>query len=202
MAYKPFIKVTNDEMVELPLCAEKLGTETIGSESEPVFLDAGKPKKCTNYISAIVDLIYPIGSYFITESSSFNTATKVANHFGGTWTQVTGRFLYGSSSAGSIGGSNNAKVISHTHTFTGDAQSGSAYISRPPNGYIEGTSGIVSGRDWKSWTFGNQGAWDQGGYSGFNINFTPTGSISTEGSSGTNANMPAYRTVYMYRRTA
>ena len=44
MAYKPFIKVTNDEMVELPLCAEKLGTETIGSESEPVFLDAGKPK--------------------------------------------------------------------------------------------------------------------------------------------------------------
>jgi len=202
MAFKPYVKQANDQLVEIPLCAEQLGTNTVGSTNEPIYLDGGVPKKCTSLKEMIVDLIYPVGSYFITESSEFDTVTKVKNHFGGNWTRVEGRFLYGSNSAGSSGGSNDAKVISHSHTFTGNAQSGSAYISRPSNGYIEGTSGIVSGRDWKGWTFGTQGAWSDGGYSGFNINFTPSGSISTEGSSGTNANMPAYRTVYMYRRTA
>jgi hypothetical protein len=34
-------------------------------------------------ISAILNLIYPIGSYFISSSEEFNTLEKVQNHFGG-----------------------------------------------------------------------------------------------------------------------
>ena len=198
MAYKPFVKLTNDEMVELPLCAEKLGTVTVGSTSEPIYLDAGSPKKCTALKSMIVDLIYPVGSYFITESSSFNTTTKVANHFGGTWTRVEGRFLYGSNSAGGTGGSNDAKVISHNHTFEGN----STYYQFGDVAYGTISSSnknvsIVDGTD----SYGKGGTYStRMKDTGFTV--TPSGTISTEGSSGTNANMPAYRTVYMYRRTA
>ena len=62
MAYKPFVKQTNNELVELPLCAEQLGTSTIGSTSEPVYLDAGIPKACSGLKSMILDLVYPVGS--------------------------------------------------------------------------------------------------------------------------------------------
>lgn len=158
--------------------------------------------------SAIVDLIYPIGSYFITESSSYNTAAKVAAHFGGTWTQVTGRFLYGSSSAGSIGGSNDATLVSHNHTFTGTKVSSSfGYVGNTRNNMTDYTSTDGAGNQIFTRSSKQTGAYYGGGGRGNNdeavIKWTyqPTGTISTEGSSATNANMPAYRTVYMYRRT-
>ena len=203
MAYKPFVKQTNNELVELPLCAEQLGTSTIGSTSEPVYLDAGIPKACSGLKSMILDLVYPVGSYFITESSNFNTTTKVANHFGGTWTRVEGRFLYGSSSAGGTGGSNNAVVVSHSHTFTGNNQTG--YFSDAVGSWAHDSvgnftvNGVFSAGS-KTGEIGSSGS----SIKKFGVNFsmTPTGTISTEGNSGTNANMPAYRTVYMYRRTA
>ena len=198
MAFKPYIKQANDQLVEIPLCAEKLGTDTIGSDREPIYLDGGTPKKCSSLKAVIVDLVYPVGSYFITESSNFNTATKVANYFGGTWVQVTGRFLYGSSSAGSTGGSNNAVLVSHSHTFTGDSQ----YYQFGDVAYGSISSSnmnvsIVDGTD----SYGKGGTYStRMKDTGFTV--SPTGTISTEGSSGTGANMPAYRSVYMYRRTA
>lgn len=56
MAYKPFIKNTNDELVELPLyadTADKLGTETVGSTNNPVYLSSGVPTKCERTIPKI-----------------------------------------------------------------------------------------------------------------------------------------------------
>lgn len=56
MAYKPFIKNANDEMVELPLyadTADKLGNETVGGTNNPVFLSGGVPKKCDRTIPKI-----------------------------------------------------------------------------------------------------------------------------------------------------
>ena len=207
MAYKPFIKLANDEMVELPLCAEKIGTETIGSTSEPVYIDQGKPKSCSALKTMMLDFIYPIGSYFITESSSFNTITKVANHFGGTWVRVTGRFLYdNNSTAGQTGGSNDAVVVSHSHTFTGNNMTGQIDTRATQNAdTYANASGVLSfahngyGTKWNTaHTTGSTSKYlNRVWFSG-----TPSGTISTEGSSGTNANMPAYRTVYMYRRTA
>ena len=220
MAYKPFIKLANDEMVELPLCAEKIGTETIGSTSEPVYIDQGKPKSCSALKTMMLDFIYPIGSYFITESSSFNTITKVANHFGGTWVRVTGRFLYdNNSTAGQTGGSNDAVIVSHNHTFTGTAASHSHSVlgaSRAKDSYAYACGGsdaaaCIGGlpKNNTSTTYtsnnGGYGSASSGGQTGQWIQYTsltPSGTISTKGEDGTNKNMPAYRTVYMYRRTA
>lgn len=165
--------------------------------------------------SSIVDLIYPVGSYFITESSSFDTAAKVQAHFGGTWTQVTGRFLYGSSSAGSTGGSNNAIVVSHSHTFTGTQTSTSTdgshtHLLTSYNNAGSRWLGNNSTTHHSNWGVGtddqsvaaSSAYYTQSTGSTHSHSFTATGTISTEGSSGTNANMPAYRTVFMYRRTA
>lgn len=165
--------------------------------------------------SSIVDLIYPVGSYFITESSSYDTAAKVQEHFGGTWTQVTGRFLYGSSSAGSTGGSNNAIVVSHSHTFTGTQTSTSTdgshtHLLTSYNNAGSRWLGNSSTAHHSNWGVGTDDQsvsaasayYTQSTGSTHSHSFTATGTISTDGSSGTNANMPAYRTVFMYRRTA
>ena len=38
---------------------------------------------------SIADLMYPVGSYYITESDELNTVEKMNAFFGGTWEQVT-----------------------------------------------------------------------------------------------------------------
>ena len=59
----------------------------------------------SSFIS-MTNLIYPVGSYYMSNSS-----TSPASLFGGSWTQVTSRFLYGSTSV-TTGGSS-----THTHTY-------------------------------------------------------------------------------------
>ena len=127
--------------------------------------------------SAILDFIYPVGSYFITESADYNTVAKVQAHFGGTWVQVTERFLYGSTSAGSTGGEANHTLTinempSHTHTTA-----------------------------WNNmiWNDGNGNIKNPG--SGTKMISSSTDCTYTGGGQAHN-NMPPYRTVYMYRRTA
>jgi len=72
---------------------------------------------CTSL--GIVDLIYPVGSIYMSVNS-----TSPATLFGGTWERIQDRFLLaaGSSySAGGTGGSADATLPSHTHTFTGSS---------------------------------------------------------------------------------
>ncbi len=56
----------------------------------------------------ICDVFWPVGSIYMSYSS-----TSPANLFGGQWTQISGRFLYPSTSAGSTGGSN-----THNHPLS------------------------------------------------------------------------------------
>lgn len=45
-------------------------------------------------LQAIADYLYPVGSYYITESSELDTVAKMNAHFGGEWIALdAGRFL-------------------------------------------------------------------------------------------------------------
>ena len=209
MAYKPFIKLTNDEMVELPLCAEKVGVNTIGSNSEPIFLNSGSPQKCTGIKSMIVDLVYPVGSYFITESSSFNTVAKVQTHFGGTWSQIEdGRFLEAcSSSAGtdkSPGIPNIKGMLYNARGFLGEKESETS-----TNGAISRTfvgSGSLNNLSWggsnrQSYIYLNASEGDCG--TDTDSKTTPTYTSKANSVYGKSTTVqPKSRTVYIYRRTA
>lgn len=160
-------------------------------------------------VADIVDLIYPVGSYFITESENLNTVAKVQAHFGGTWVQVTGRFLYGSTSAGATGGEATHTLTvdempSHTHLQNKHHHNllSNNYGNANANGFgngdgVRGVSGV--------WTNGNQTnryyEKDNNNRENQLVSDTTPTNQNTGGGQAHN-NMPPYREVYMYRRTA
>ena len=108
MAYRPYIKNSNGTLTDIPLHAEisnKIGTSSVGSTSNPIYIDAGVPKQC----SKIVDLVYPVGSIYMSTGS-----TSPASLFGGTWEQLKDRFLLGGGGSYALGGTGGAS----THTLT------------------------------------------------------------------------------------
>ena len=63
----------------------------------------------------ILELVYPVGSIYISANS-----TSPASLFGGTWEQLKNKFLLASGSnyeVGATGGSADAVVVSHSHTY-------------------------------------------------------------------------------------
>lgn len=139
--------------------------------------------------------IYPVGAIYLSVNS-----TSPASLFGGTWEQLKDRFLLGAGSTytnGAIGGSSNAIVVSHNHTFTGSNISGS--ITDVFYGGNNGSGALsISG----SMTKTGIGNGSSNGWGTVTFGATPSGTISTNGSSGTGANMPPYLVVYMWKRTA
>lgn len=134
-------------------------------------------------IKEIVNLLYPIGSYYITESSLLDTIEKMNNYFGGTWEKIEGRFLLGASEGyivGSTGGEAEHTLIlseipSHNHGL---------YV--PPAQYA--------------------GDWASGFYTGGYIpkqmsgNYVDEHGTTFSGSGQPHNNMPPYRAVYIYKR--
>jgi hypothetical protein len=113
----------------------------------------------------------------------------------GTWTAFgAGRVMVGLDAgdasfdtAEETGGSKNAVVVSHTHTAT-DAGHTHTGVAKVQQTFGYGGGGSVYGAVFQS----NQTS-DSG---------TASISVSTEGSSGTNANLQPYIVVYMWKRTA
>ena len=147
-------------------------------------------------LAALGGLFYPVGSIY-----SSTAATNPGTSLGfGTWTAFgAGQVMIGAGTggggtytAGATGGSKDAITVSHTHTFTGDALpththtinygtglfggGGSNGLERMPRPDQQSTNAVSGG--------------------------TPTGTISTVGSSGTDANLQPYIVVYMWQRTA
>jgi hypothetical protein len=155
----------------------------------------------TAYVQAAVataaQAAYPVGSIYINASVSTNPATLLGF---GTWTAFgAGRVLVGLDAtnpafdtAEETGGSADATVVSHTHTATvtdpghSHTLTNAAIRAVTPNAtsgdiYYGGTSTVAG------------------------TNTSTTGisvANSTTGSSGTNANLQPYITVYMWKRTA
>lgn len=129
--------------------------------------------------TTLLNMIYPVGSYYISNSS-----TSPANRFGGSWSAITGRFLYANAANGTNG--NNT----HTHTL------GAGYA------YIESNHGRMEYR-YKSvsnWT----ATWYSGEYNDSygSMSGSHPAAVTLGGSSDSSSNMPAYKEIYCWYRTA
>ena len=163
-------------------------TQTFGNSSTLV--------ATTAFVQAALGAMYPVGSIYTNAAVSTNPATLLGF---GTWVAFgTGRVLIGVDASdaafdtlGETGGSKDAVVVSHTHTAT---------VTDPGHKHTFPTR----------YDFTGGGSGFQSPYNGLGTNVNSdtttvsTGisvSNSTTGSSGTNANLQPYVTVYMWRRT-
>ena len=167
----------------------------LGNPTAPtqVFGNSSTRLATTAFVQTALGAIYPIGTIY-TSVVSTNPNTL----FGfGTWVAFgAGKTLIGLDAGDALfdtvevtGGSKNAVVVSHTHTAT-VTDPGHTHVV---NGADSATEG--AGVDFASPTYTRTGV----------LNSATTGitvANSTEGVSGTNANLPPYITVYMWKRTA
>ena len=133
-------------------------------------------------------VVYPVGAIYISYSS-----TSPATLFGGTWVAITGRFLYANADTGT-GGSNTQTLsvdnLPNIHGYLG--------IRGIDDSFMSGNNTIAEGvfkRDSYSdrcYLIERAGGF-YAGYGGFTMNF---------GSGTAHNNMPAYQSVYCWRRTA
>jgi hypothetical protein len=152
----------------------------------------------TAFVQAALQALHPVGSVYINATNAANPAT----YFGfGTWTAFgAGRVPVGFNAADPLfdtaeetGGSKDAIVVSHTHTGTTASSGAHEHSVTIPVGNSSGTALIeVAGGSLgsRSYTTSSAGAHDH------------TFTTASTGSSGTNANLPPYITVFMWKRTA
>lgn len=119
---------------------------------------------------------YPVGAVYISYVS-----TSPASLFGGTWTAITGRFPYFNAGTGT-GGSNThtlttAQMPSHSHSMSMWLNNGESGGSAN-YGVTYSDYGGNTGGHWESW------------------------GTSAVGGGQAHNNMPAYQTLYAWRRTA
>lgn len=117
----------------------------------------------------LLNLVYPIGSLYFSY-----TSTSPSSRFGGTWSAISGRFIYANNGVGT-GGAN-------TVTLTSD---------QVPT--LEGYASLYYGDNSGSQT-GHTTYW--GYHRGARMN------AYVNGGGKSHNNMPAYQTVYCWRRTA
>ena len=126
----------------------------------------------------IFNLIYPVGSYYWSSSS-----TNPAALFGGTWAQVTDKFVLAAGSsypAGSTGGAENV-------TLTTNQMPSHSHVIVAEDGYILGTYGGVGPSHGIRYDIASRG---------------DTWFASATGGNQSHTNMPPYIVAYCWRRTA
>ena len=144
------------------------GNTTIGGSASVGSLTVGG--------NSLLNLVYPVGSVYMSLNS-----TSPASLFGGTWTQITNRFLLAAGSSYSAGSTGGASTVTLT----------TSQIPSHSHGLLVDKSGYTGG--------GNAGAklsWGTG-YTSYD-----TAAIAYTGGGGSHNNMPPYYAVYMWRRTA
>jgi hypothetical protein len=165
----------------------------------------------TAFVTSALSAAYPIGSIYLNASSSTNPSALLGF---GTWEAFgTGRMMVGFNASDALfdtleetGGSKDAVVVSHTHSTTVSTASLTGSIVGIAESFGVG-GGTASGVFTK--TNGNtvgitplqNDAGDGGGVT-FDASHTHTVTNASTGSSGTNANLPPYITVRMWKRTA
>lgn len=175
-------------------------------------------------IQQIFDLIYPIGSYYIS-SDSANPSTK----FGGIWEQITDRMIMAAGSTYAVGETGGA--VSHTHTSAAHTHTTAGHtltVDEMPSHYHKVTSRMYDNGDNNGASFGIGNYWhDPSGNScfilqnsditskisnGYAVGALPTGGgashshgdtgSTTPDNTGSSSNLPPYIVAYIWRRTA
>ena len=148
-------------------------------------------------VVSLMQALYPVGTIYINATNNTNPATLLGF---GTWVAFgAGRVPVGFDAGDSLfnaaektGGSKDAVVVSHTHTGTTSTNGAHSHDYQIPTHIPDGE------RD-DNWQFGESYATAQTSTNGaHNHTFT----TDSTGSSGTNANLQPYITVYMWKRTA
>jgi hypothetical protein len=193
------------------------------------FAPTASPGTATNQIAttafvaaartAVLEAVYPVGSIYTNATNATNPNTLLGF---GTWVAFgAGRVPVGFNSADTLfnaaektGGSKDAIVVSHTHTFS--ATSGAAG-SHTHGAWANETGSASDPRGWGSSVARSvtahantssgyrttlAGAGVDGLSTAPNHAHTVSGTTASAGSSGTNANIQPYITVYMWKRTA
>lgn len=159
----------------------------------------------TAFVQTALQALYPVGSIYINATSSTNPGTLLGF---GTWTAfAAGRVMVGLDAgnpafdtAEETGGSADAAVVAHTHTFSGTTGGMSANQTHSHTyTQVNGYSGVNLASNQAG-----RGPDITSNTSTANLAHTHSYSGTTEstGSSGTNANLQPYITVRMWKRTA
>lgn len=165
--------------------------------------DSSTKLATTAFVAAALSAMFPVGSIYTNAAVSTNPATLLGF---GTWVAFgAGKVLIGVDSSdatfstlGATGGSKDATLVSHNHSAT-------STVTDPGHSHslTNGTNVIIDG---SPRTRADGGSRDLH-ISNISVDSATTGisvstSISSSGSSATNANLQPYITVYMWRRTA
>ena len=151
----------------------------------------------TDILAATFETLYPVGSIYTNASVSTNPATLLGF---GTWVAFgSGKVLVGLDAGdtsfdtlGETGGSKDAVNVSHTHTATvADSGHTHSYSNRTSPAGRELGLGFSDGFDYRIAGTSTSSSSTTG----------VTVSNSTEGVSGTDANLQPYVTVYQWKRT-
>ena len=152
---------------------------------------------------AIWDLVYPVGSIYMTYLD-INPNTQ----FGGTWTKLSGAFIYGSTGSGSKGGTGNTGTTTNTGKASGNTGSTTLTAAQ---------SGLPSHKhSFKYYGFAAAGGGNANGiaYNATNTNFIGNDTAGMYDAGGTNATQGhthtlnshqhtiPYIEVYIWKRTA
>ena len=164
----------------------------------------------TAYVTAAIQAAYPVGSIYMNATNNANPVTLLGF---GTWTAFgAGRMPVGFNAADVLfdtaeetGGSKDSIAVAHTHTASSTVtdsghkhrfyKAGALGSSQPNT-----VNNLYAGANY------NDYVQDQEPNSGF-TGISTTGisvatSVDSSGSSGTNANLPPYITVYMWKRVS
>jgi hypothetical protein len=149
--------------------------------------------------TAVLQLLHPVGSVYINATDSTNPGTLLGF---GTWSAFgAGRVPVGFDSTDTLfdtaeetGGSKDAIVVSHTHTAT-------STVTDPGHNHTLTSGNPTGGQPYQSVGNNANNVVDQS-TSTATTGITVATTNSTAGSSGTNANLQPYITVFMWKRTA
>ena len=151
--------------------------------------------------ASIGALMYPVGSIYINATNSTNPGTLLGF---GTWVAFgAGRVPVGFNASDPLfdtaeetGGSKDAIAVSHTHTAT-------STVTDPGHTHSYTTKTTTTNNTYsQSFEEYNQPVFSSTTTGSNTTGVTVATTVASAGSSGTNANLQPYITVYMWKRTA